>query len=78
MFEWKLIRSERDRDSAIEAARNQTRRYAAGLLAGFEISRLRILVTISEKHVEEQGDVQDGGVAYRHVTSRSPSTPSRS
>jgi hypothetical protein len=49
------------------------------LLAGFEISSVGFLVTVSEDVLDERPDEQIGTTVYRHVNiAVAPSTPSRS
>jgi hypothetical protein len=79
LTEWKLVRGPARLDAAVEDARGQATRYATGSLAGFEISSVRFLVTVSEDMLDEKQDETIGAAAYRHVNiAVNPTTPSRS
>jgi hypothetical protein len=78
LTEWKLVRDASGLEDAVADARRQARRYAAGSLAGFEISSVRFLVTVSDDVLIEVPDEVVGGVTYRHVNiAVAPRTPSR-
>jgi hypothetical protein len=79
LTEWKLVRDPAQLNTEVDQARRQAARYAAGSLAGFEISSVRFLVTISEDVLVERDDDQDDNVTYRHINvAVSPSVPSHS
>lgn len=77
LTEWKRVRGRVTLDAAVIAARKQALRYTAGSLAGFEISTVRFLVTVSKDVLDERPDEVRGGVTYRHVNiAVAPRTPS--
>ena len=79
LTEWKLVRDPAKLDDAITQARGQATRYGAGSLAGFEISSVRFLVTVSLDVLDEKPDETIGAVTYRHINvAVDPSTPSHS
>jgi hypothetical protein len=78
LTEWKLVRDPHRRDDAIAQAREQAIRYADGSLAGFEISSVRFLMTVSQDWLDEKQDEMIGRHTYRHVNIVvDPSAPSR-
>jgi hypothetical protein len=79
LTEWKKIRDRSKVEGVVDAARGQAIRYAGGSLAGFEISSVRFLVTVSEDVFPERDDELINGVTYRHVNiAVAPSSPSQS
>jgi hypothetical protein len=79
LTEWKIVRNRAYLGAVVDDARGQALRYAEGSLAGFEISSVRFLVTVSDDVLAERDDELVDNVTYRHVNiAVDPSTPSRS
>jgi hypothetical protein len=79
LTEWKVIRDPKKSDEIIDQARKQASRYAEGLLAGFQISSVRFLVTVSTDHIGQRDDELVDRVVYRHFNiAVAPSVPSAS
>jgi hypothetical protein len=78
LTEWKLVRDPREAEGVANVARAQARQYAAGILAGIELSRYRYIVIVSAEQLGQIPDVQDGSITYRHVNVPvSPDVPSK-
>jgi hypothetical protein len=78
LTEWKLSRAAGEVESLCEQARTQARKYAAGALAGVELTSTRYIVVVSERQLRLPGNVTEGAVAYRHMNiAVTPGTPSR-
>ena len=78
LTEWKIVKSEDQAESVANAAREQTRLYTGGILAGIELSRYRYIVLVSLEQLQEIPDVQEGSATYRHVNVPvKPVAPSR-
>ena len=78
LTEWKKLASGADAERVFASARVQAKAYAAGVLAGTELTRVRyaILVTLSDVAVPD--DFTEGELVYRHINiAISPRTPSR-
>jgi hypothetical protein len=67
LTEWKLVRSDGDRDSIARDARRQAELYAAGVLAGVELRATRFIALVSLGNGAAIPDVRQGAVLYRHV-----------
>jgi hypothetical protein len=67
LTEWKLVRAASDLSQQIKQAHAQARRYASGIMAGFELAIYRYLVLVSEDTLEMPADLFDADVTYRHV-----------
>lgn len=60
LTEWKVVRSEAESDAKASEALHQARLYAAGILAGSELSSRRYLVMVSEGRLRPRAHQQDG------------------
>jgi len=77
LTEWKVVRSEKELSSQLQQALEQARRYAAGILAGFEVADVRYLVLVSENHLAVE-DIDESGVHYRVINVvANPKPPSK-
>lgn len=77
LTEWKLATPANANDQ-FGAGRAQAKRYAAGALAGAELTGWRYVIAVSKKHVPLPADVQQDGIVYRHVNvAVDPDVPSR-
>lgn len=61
-------------------AKNQAKRYSKGSLSSLELSSVRYLVIVSEKHVKDlPSEINEDNLIYRIVNiAYNPSTPSKS
>lgn len=78
LTEWKIARSQSEAAAKAQAARAQTKAYAAGGLGGIELNGTRFIVLVTERSASVS-DVSEGGIAYRHLNIPvRPEPPSRS
>ncbi len=78
LTEWKLVKQADDIDAKAQEGRKQTALYAAGVLGDLELKRTRYVVLVCGSELQPLGDVEDGGVTYRHVVvSIKPKSPSQ-
>ena len=78
LTEWKKISGANDLEGKADDAFNQARIYAAGSLAGFELSSRRYLIMVSEKRLAMPPDQSDGAVTYEYRNvAVAPDSPSR-
>lgn len=78
LTEWKLVRSESERESKLQQAFDQAKRYCRGILAGFEVASPRYLVIVSQDYCTMPDVRQEAGVKYEyHNIAIAPSSPSR-
>ena len=79
LTEWKIATLGIDTSQRFVEARQQAQRYAAGALAGNELTTYRYAVVVSGEHISVPDDVTDGTVTYRHINiATDPKPPSRS
>lgn len=78
LTEWKRHVEGGNVERLFASARAQAKAYAAGVLAGTELTRARYAVLVSLNEVAVPDDLIEGDLIYRHVNiSVSPRTPSR-
>jgi hypothetical protein len=67
LTEWKVARSGSDVGQKLSDAKIQASKYSGGVLAGFELTRYRYLVVVTERDAEMPPDDDNGDVAYRKI-----------
>jgi hypothetical protein len=78
LTEWKKLPDGANPGSYLESARTQMKCYSQGVLAGFELTRVRYAILVSRKDSPVPDDVSLGGVTYRHINiAIEPRAPSR-
>lgn len=78
LTEWKVVRKKSELMGKTTEALAQMKRYAKGAMGGFELTQHRYAVLLSEKFLDEQQDVHDGGFVYRHINiAIDPDPPSK-
>lgn len=78
LTEWKKCRNGDNPDRQFAAARTQAKDYAAGVLGGIELTRVRYAILVSEKSINVPDDITEGAVTYRHLNvAVAPATPSK-
>jgi len=78
LTEWKKLANGGNAERLFVAARTQAKAYAAGVLAGTELTRVRYAVLVSVNDVAVPDDLIEGDLTYRHINiTVSPRTPSR-
>jgi len=55
LTEWKLAKTRDEAEAVARTAREQTHLYAAGVLAGIELSRYRYIVLVSPEQLAARG-----------------------
>ncbi len=79
LTEWKKVSTPSEFDSQASAALQQAKLYSQGIVAGFELAELRLLVLVSKQRHAPRADEVINGVTYRYVNvAVSPETPSQS
>ena len=79
LTEWKVVTPDNNASQRFVKAMQQAQRYAAGALAGNELTTYRYVVVVSGEHISIPDDVTDGTVTYRHINiATDPKPPSRS
>jgi hypothetical protein len=78
LTEWKVAATPNVGQQRFAEARVQAQRYAAGALAGNELTAYRYLVVVSDEHITVPADIVDGAVVCRHINIVvDPQPPSR-
>lgn len=78
LTEWKRAAEADEPARRFAEARAQAARYAAGVLAGVELTSYRYAVVVSEGQIDVPADLREGRVIYRHFNiAVKPRTPSR-
>lgn len=78
LTEWKKFGRGDKPDHQYAAARTQAKDYAAGVLAGVELTRVRYAILVSEESITVPDDVTEGAATYRHLNvAVAPGTPSK-
>jgi hypothetical protein len=68
LTEWKKLPAKpQDIDSVFRKAREQSKKYAGGVLGGTELTSVRYAVVVSERAIAVPDNVSDGDVIYRHI-----------
>ncbi len=78
LTEWKMVRNAAETTQKAEAAYQQAKRYAAGILAGFELASRRYLILVSDDHLDLPDSIRDSEITYEYRNiAVSPRTPSK-
>ncbi len=78
LTEWKKLPDGANPAPYLESARTQMKCYSQGVLAGFELTRVRYAILVSKKDTPVPDDLSLGGVTYPHVNvAIEPRAPSR-
>jgi hypothetical protein len=78
LTEWKKLANGGNAERLFASARAQAKAYAAGVLAGTELTRVRYAVLVTLNDVAAPDDFIEGDLTYRHINiTVSPRTPSR-
>jgi hypothetical protein len=78
LTEWKKCGSGDKPERQFAAARTQAKDYAAGVLGGVELTRVRYAILVSEESITIPDDVTEGRLSYRHLNvAVAPGTPSK-
>ena len=78
LTEWKRLPNAGNPAKWFKDARDQSSRYARGVLAGTELTSYRFAILVSKHQVEAPDDLQVGDITYRHVNiAVEPRTPSK-
>jgi hypothetical protein len=67
LTEWKVAKTEAERDKKLAVARKQAAIYAGGILAGLELRTHRYLVLVSPIVLRMPSNEEENGVTYHHV-----------
>ena len=80
LTEWKVVGNPKaELKKKTDQAFKQAKRYAGGILAGFELTSYRYLVVVSKNILDIPPDVFENGINYRYINiAVDPSPPSRS
>jgi hypothetical protein len=78
LTEWKKHSARDNSGELFDRARQQALRYAAGVLAGTELTRCRYAIVVSKNELSVPDDLEIGGKVFRHINIvTSPKTPSK-
>lgn len=78
LTEWKVVRTTAELGQKADQALTQAKRYAAGILWGFELATIRFLILVSEGHIPPPETKTIGEVSYRYFNiAVNPESPSR-
>lgn len=78
LTEWKKLGNGNKPDRLFASARSQAKDYAAGVLGGTELTRVRYAILVSEESITVPDDVTEGAATYRHLNvAVAPGPPSK-
>jgi hypothetical protein len=78
LTEWKCVGQGENPDVKARQAREQTRLYAEGSLAGFQLDSHRFIVIVSQGRCSLPHSIEEDGVYYRYINvAVNPESPSR-
>lgn len=78
LTEWKKLGSGDKPDRLFASARSQAKDYAAGVLGGTELTRVRYAILVSEESITVPDDITEGAATYRHLNvAVAPGPPSK-